>query len=481
MTGVQEKWRSRMTVSVGLFFFAWGMLVAQQSAAQGEESARSGSTLRAPRSREQLQSIAEINVAKTNVAIAEQMLVLLQSQQKQQAAESELNAEYEELRKQAQQELNDSELEGKSEQKRETHHARGQVLVQQAQQKLEQLTGARMNLRRTDAKLNALLSQLAAGSSMAAIPADPDQQSTQNARLDESLMKSLEHHPDVVAAKAKVTLAESELNAKRFEIAQRVIPLFEERRKLQHAVNQLKAKYKVVVDEANKAADQREAQAGAERINLVLRALDDAQTGLAKIEREMQLFTGDDSQTVSTSSQTLVSTRRVPEGPIVEKIKRVLNEEANCDFNETPISDVLAFFSDKFGVKISANREGFASVGINPTQELLNLNLREVPLRSSFQAIEDQQPELQFVIRDYGILLTSRKDAERRGFVPAVDFARQASTPNRKAESNIPRATTRPRRDAGDDPFGGTPPTEDAKAPAAEKSAPKSKGDDPFG
>jgi hypothetical protein len=55
----------------------------------------------------------------------------------------------------------------------------------------------------------------------------------------------------------------------------------------------------------------------------------------------------------------------------------------------------------------------------------LTLQLKEVPLGAALQAIEDQNPPLKFVVRDYGILVTNEHLAAERGFVPAVQLWRE--------------------------------------------------------
>jgi hypothetical protein len=78
-----------------------------------------------------------------------------------------------------------------------------------------------------------------------------------------------------------------------------------------------------------------------------------------------------------------------------------------------------------------------------------------VPLPAAFQAIEDfNNGQIQFVVRDYGIVLMDRDSAEKKGFLSLLEFAREPTensseptpqTANRAPPVfNEPRATNKP-------------------------------------
>jgi hypothetical protein len=60
----------------------------------------------------------------------------------------------------------------------------------------------------------------------------------------------------------------------------------------------------------------------------------------------------------------------------------------------------------------------------------VTLNLKGVPLSAVLQAIEDQftASGWQFVVRDYGLLLTTREEAEKNGYLPMKDFIQQVAS-----------------------------------------------------
>src|SRR5262245_10727949 len=61
-------------------------------------------------------------------------------------------------------------------------------------------------------------------------------------KQDQALARALESHPDIIAAKAKVSLAEAELYGKRMEVARQVLGLYGSLNKLGLQVDVAKAK-----------------------------------------------------------------------------------------------------------------------------------------------------------------------------------------------------------------------------------------------
>jgi hypothetical protein len=248
--------------------------------------------------------------------------------------------------------------------------------------------------------------------------------------LDESLVQSLENHPEIVAAKARIALAEAELNAKRIEVAEKMIPLFERRIRLKKSMEELGASYKQAVAKADKASSDADAKKSAEAIRILLMQLSGTGADLARVELIIR-----QSNPTSAFPNKPASTPAGPQphqaaltGTVAQKIKTALDKQTELHFVSTPLFDVLAYFTDSKGIKFSYNSAELKSVNEDPTSVVIDLELN-VPFRSVLQAIEDDHPKLQFVVRDYGILLTTKKDAEERGFVPAVDFGKNSITP----------------------------------------------------
>ncbi len=90
--------------------------------------------------------------------------------------------------------------------------------------------------------------------------------------------------------------------------------------------------------------------------------------------------------------------------------------------------------------------------------------------RLLFQAIEDfNNGQIQFVVRDYGIVLMNRDQAEKNGFMPLSEFAKEKSQtaaaddpwerPRTSSRPNAPPAgAPKPTDAAKDNPFGESKP-----------------------
>ena len=138
------------------------------------------------------------------------------------------------------------------------------------------------------------------------------------------------------------------------------------------------------------------------------------------------------AETLPTSSRSL----NEPKGPLAAKIRQVLNSTAQMEFVETPATDVVDYLTDlhKLPFKVS-EKAGKTEVTVN---------LKDVTLGAALQAIEDKYPSLQFVVRDYGILLTEREVAKQQGWCSAVEFARSAAGDGQDAPAVERRTIDKP-------------------------------------
>src|SRR5436190_12729071 len=66
---------------------------------------------------------------------------------------------------------------------------------------------------------------------------------------DEAIARAVENHPDIIAAKAKLALAESELNGKRMEVSRQVLQGYSGLKNLEAQTSAIKAKLDAVKHE----------------------------------------------------------------------------------------------------------------------------------------------------------------------------------------------------------------------------------------
>jgi len=245
------------------------------------------------------------------------------------------------------------------------------------------------------------------------------------ATLDQAIADAMENYPEIVTAKAKLKLAEAELNGKRMEAAGKVIDLWGECRKQAELVNLARTQFGRV-EELHKigGAGGEDAAYDAARKNLI-----EAEAKQSQMESELRYLIRKAGPSVNQSCNSDVAKPvQVPKGPMVENVRRALSAPTALEsIVDMPISDVCEYMKSLHGIEIQLDTVALGEAGIDtednkPTTFKLTLNITRVSLGAALQAIDDKFPKLKFVLRDYGILVTSPERARQQGYMPVVDF-----------------------------------------------------------
>lgn len=255
--------------------------------------------------------------------------------------------------------------------------------------------------------------------------------------LDAALAQAVENSPDVAAAKAKLALAEAELIGKRLEVSRQVLSSYSILNNFGAQAEALKAKLQAVTAMLDIEKQRVNAGMSADAQSEVIKRqaeIQELKAQLAQVAaqadgtgRELRMLLG--SQRVSNdprspSSATSPGTThrsQMPQGPVVEKVKSILDETTDMQFadNPTPLKDVADYIVSKHKVPI------YFHPSLNGAAILINVNLKGVPLRYAMEAMQElAQGEISFVVRDYGILVVPKAVADDNGYVSAVDFGR---------------------------------------------------------
>jgi hypothetical protein len=252
--------------------------------------------------------------------------------------------------------------------------------------------------------------------------------------LDQLLTQAMDRNPGIVTAKAKVALAQAELNAVQMEVSQRVISLWNDRKAQEAIAEKEERNYKALIS-ANQKAPASVSGLSLDSSNC---AVIEAQSKLARIQNELRSLIGQippavqKSAAVSTPAAQSFGMKtpvQIPQGRLVNSIRKALDQKAQADFTEAPITDVVDYLRDM----ICQSQPEFKitiDLAILKNISTVTLNLKGVPLSAVLQAIEDQftASGWQFVMRDYGLLLTTRDEAEKNGYLPMKDFIRQVAS-----------------------------------------------------
>jgi hypothetical protein len=238
--------------------------------------------------------------------------------------------------------------------------------------------------------------------------------------LDQMLSAAMENHPDIVAARARVALAEAELNATRLQVARQIIALWGERNA-----------QRITMDSIRKELTEIQNQPP-ERRNMLNKNMQDAAARLEQIEAEMKFLTAKAAPVAPQGGEVGLFGRlppqlaqpkplQIPSGPIVEKFTP--SAPIEIDFVDTPLEKLIAYMRDYLNFPIFLDNRPLNDMGISPDTPI-TLTIHKTPLAAAIQAIQDQNPELEFVIRDYGILITTKDQAKMQGYFPALEFAK---------------------------------------------------------
>jgi len=251
---------------------------------------------------------------------------------------------------------------------------------------------------------------------------------------DQALARALESHPDIIAAKAKVSLAEAELYGKRMEVSRQVLELFGNLKRLELTADVSKAELNRAKAEFDRSKDL--AATGVMTQSEKAKAMADVQTAEAELvhafsqreqtEKALRLLIGRESGAAEAkaSGSAAAVARQMPQGAIVERMKAALEKPIQLDFAENPLVEVVNLLGDEAGIKFSVQTPALAEAGLRP-DEPISISTAQVPLQAALQAFEDEYPQLQFVLRDYGVLVTARDYSEAHGYAPVLELGKE--------------------------------------------------------
>ena len=271
--------------------------------------------------------------------------------------------------------------------------------------------------------------------------------------LEGMLTAALDNNPDIRAAKAQVEQAQVELNRIRLEIAQRVVAarnaldaqhneidiaklrLEQTYSQLQHLREAWKVKSGVVSEnevrqgeftaqESERSILREEAKLSnleAELRYLLGRfpkgmprqAYFGDQAARLTVSPYLELLNKDNRFDVPAQMKTLIRPEMELANPMLERIQKPLAEPLDLEFIETPLSDVLEYLGEITDVRFVIQPIGLAEANIDPQEEMITVNVGDVEsVASALRVIRDLVPSLRFVVRDYGILVTSEFGVE---------------------------------------------------------------------
>ena len=281
--------------------------------------------------------------------------------------------------------------------------------------------------------------------------------------LEELVARMLEIDPNVVSARAKLAQAQAELERIRMDVSRHVINARAQWEVAKRTVEHLEPQVRKNPKDEKLVRQYVAARARLAQIENELPLLG-VQVGPSTHPRGFAASMGGTGRVPTmglpwwTSGSTGAANAQ-PRSPAVETIRKALDSPTEMQFIDTPLQDAMDFLMDYHEFQILIDTAALDEAGTS-SDSPLTLNLSGLPLADALQAIEDTYPDFRFVVRPYGMLVTTPERVEQRGFhTSRVDSFRGRST---RATPKIPVRGSGSRSDKkpdkpppSSDPFGG--------------------------
>jgi len=232
-------------------------------------------------------------------------------------------------------------------------------------------------------------------------------------KIEAMLKAALEHHPDVLAARNKLRAAEAEQRQAELKALKDVMDVrdrWEKASKTADAAN-LGANHPAMREHlGNLAAIEWE-------LAFLLGTRGELPLG-ADVGGEARRSAAQDAAKISTAPVVVDSA--IPRGEQAKAFKNKLGEEITLSMEDMPLTDVVVFLSEQSDLRFILDKQTLEGDGI-PADLPITLNLGDVELGTALQALEDLHKPLYFVVRDYGILVTTESNRSPNS-VSARDF-----------------------------------------------------------
>jgi hypothetical protein len=293
--------------------------------------------------------------------------------------------------------------------------------------------------------------------------------------LDKLLAQAMDSHPKIVAAQAKVALAQAQLQVLRFQVAQEIIDMNAERTSLAFSLDY----HKRALDDMTAASRTSPGAFSRVDLNKAEQAVLEAQTRAAKVDLQLRQILGSVGGAASQPASRGSASTPAPAAGFVpapqeprdkEAALQLLGHPCKIVVNDMPLGQLAAYLQDYMRKFYETPPPIFVDEGLGDMP--ITIELGECAhLADAIQALEDKYPNMKFVVRDYGLFITTGQRAQSDGFMPAVDFWRDYG-----GDYLASQEPAKPSRSGGP----AAKPTSPAAKPAA-KPATRGSASDPFG
>lgn len=229
------------------------------------------------------------------------------------------------------------------------------------------------------------------------------------AGLEDFIAKATTSSPEVEVAEAQLREAEAKLRQARLAAAQQAAELFQHRVQAQQVVDAVRKN----LDEVKKVVDLEKAPTQA--LIEPQQSLARAQVEVAKYDAlfRMQSDAGARTGGYGQAAGSLVGPAepRMPQPrpkleTAPEQLRQLLDAPVSIDFKAQPLADVTSLLHDTYNINLVLD-----SI-IEPKAYPVTISVSETPLKNILLALADRFGDLCFLVRDYGLFITTREHAQ---------------------------------------------------------------------
>lgn len=230
--------------------------------------------------------------------------------------------------------------------------------------------------------------------------------------LETMIQQAINNHPDVMVARGKVRAAEAELRVAELKALREVTQVRRDYQKFAMAIKESRGG-------SIELLDLQSAWAAAE---WELAFLIGMQNGTGVITstspgggggggssgiRADHVQNNSNNDDLREEALTIVNAI-LPEQETIAKIKSKLDQKTEISCEQYSLQDFAAYLTDLTQVRFILDKVSLDENSIPADATEINLDLGMAPIGSAILALEDLKPDIQFIVRDYGVLVCAK-------------------------------------------------------------------------
>jgi hypothetical protein len=274
--------------------------------------------------------------------------------------------------------------------------------------------------------------------------------------LEDLVGQALEGHPSVLASRARLAVAQAEVDAAELGVTCQMTALRADLTTAEQAVEEAHKQQEAAQQTLKSGGDLKDLVGAEAKAKEAKAAVEAAEANLARANAVIEQIQGAFGRAASRVAKPAPEVeQQMPTDAAVRRILEALAKPVDVEMADMTLPEAVKMLRESAKAPISHD----AARDLNDVK--VSVSLKATKLGAALQAIEDQGQDIVFVVREYGILATRKDHAKEHGFVPAVQLWREKG--DDKTEEKGDDAAKEAPKDAPKD----VAPAAPAPAPAA--------------